>query len=213
MGERIEVWQITTVRPSLPRHCVAVRPTTRGLGQHTIESRRIIPAEATWGWWRDQGGLQTVLPHLWSHHPHFADLEPDAWKSGRALTESELVAVDRCAGVTSWGYPRRVAAALRPFADRKRRGIIQLYRDGTAARLAHRASIRRIASWRALGFADLTGIIGGERSGPAWNDEVLRVCAGEGLGVAVWGYDREAARTAERAFHAGLGRGGEGQWT
>lgn len=204
---KIAVLTVGAKRPAyLPDHCVHVPATTRSLGQRLIAG---VPDGPAWGWWRDSGGWNTALVATFGER-FIVDLEPDAWRSGRSLTDAEIRAAAVSAGVTSWGYPGRASAALRPFATAGKTGLIQLYRDGATVGSAARAGAQRIRAWRRLGFEHLTGILGGAKSGVRWGRAMIEVAEGEGLGIALWGWGGRQgvqAELAEMAHERGLGRG------
>lgn len=226
---KVEVLTVSAIRPRLlsDERSVHVPATTQRMGQRHLTRTavlssarppaRVLPRGATftpatvWGWWRsdDATTKNHDLVARWTDlgAAFIVDLEPDAWPTFRGLGPNESRAVVISAGVTSWGDPRQVRRALEPFAEAGKRGLIQMYRDGAdPASAAVRAS-SRIAIWRSLGFTHLTGVLGGSRSGMRWNEAVLKVCEEEGVGVALWGHDDVARKTARLAFARGLGRG------
>lgn len=227
MPERkVEVLTLSAKRPrSFDGRLLHVPAATRGMGQVHINTSAVItsanPAFASmvvqpsvvWGWWRDddRGSKNHDLVKRWTDmgSRFIVDLEPDAWHSGRGLGPWESKAVEMSDGVTSWGNPTDIAKALHPFADAGKRGLVQLYRAGADPSVADVTVLSRILRYRAMGFERITGVLGGNRSGRTWNEAALKVCASEGVSVAVWGYDSIGRETAIKAHKMGLGAGME----
>lgn len=222
MPERkVEVLTLSAKRPrAFDGRLLHVPATTRGMGQvhintsavitsAVISSNTRIASKVVWGWWRDddRGSKNHDLVKRWTDmgSRFIVDLEPDAWHSGRGLGPWESKAVALADGVTSWGNPTDVAAALHPFAEAGKRGLIQLYRAGADPSVADVTVLSRILRYRAMGFENITGVLGGNRSGRTWNEAALKVCASEGVTVAVWGYDSIAQDTALKAQRMNLG--------